>query len=113
MASFMNIGLVTIGAAIAPASTDPSATERATCSTATSDAGADAVVEDEIGAELRLQRVDDDAGEQVEPRTGAEPSTMLVVRGGHSCASGRRRSRRQQRAAMTSFLMSALPLVVR
>ena len=34
MLSFMNIGLVTIGAAMAPPSTDPSATDRATCSTA-------------------------------------------------------------------------------
>jgi hypothetical protein len=34
MLSFMNMGLVTIGAAIAPASTDPSGADRATASTA-------------------------------------------------------------------------------
>jgi hypothetical protein len=34
MLSFMNIGLVTIGAAMAPPSTEPSGAERATCSTA-------------------------------------------------------------------------------
>jgi hypothetical protein len=34
MLSFMNMGLVTIGAAIAPANTDPSGAERATISTA-------------------------------------------------------------------------------
>src|SRR5262245_24893538 len=73
MLSFMNMGLVTIGAAIAPASTDPSGADRATASTAMLPGRAHAVVDDETRAELVLQRIHDHPGEEVEPRSWPEP----------------------------------------
>jgi hypothetical protein len=62
MLSFMNMGLVTTGAAIAPANTRPvrgGARHHLHRDVA---GGPDAIIDHEIGAELGLQRVHDDAG---------------------------------------------------